>query len=441
MKHLFTFILLLTSLVFFSQESKNIIVYGKVVYYQFGDIVPIEGASVYEHQKKIAATNEDGEFTFEFNATKDLSLQIKAMGFENASREMLSKKLNRKIVNDTLFLPKIVLKDFIFNEVVITANKVDTVFGHQAFSVEDFEVLPDKRLLLLGYNRSETKLPQAILTDKKHDVIFTLNIPVKANELFRDYAGNYYVECEDVVYMIKVYMDELRLYKVDLNEYYSYYKRVIDTLEENYYYSDYNELYPAVKFYSTKIGDTVPDIMYEVKDDFMMELYRAQYKYVSGRDKLWAFRKELETGIDKEIWIGAASFTQDILYKPVYAPLFVINDSIMIFDTYKDRLLFYDNFNDSLGHVQIQFHNSKRSEKWEKPLLVDKGEQQVYAVFNSAGYFILKTINRNTGHTGTGFKVTNQFVERIQIIDGYVYYIYRPYESSQKKFIYKEKIK
>lgn len=441
MKHILTFILLIPSLLLYSQENKNIIVYGKVVFYEFGDIVPIEGASVFEHQKKIAVTNEKGEFTFEFNTAKNLSLQIKALGFENATREILSKKLNRKIVQDTLFLPRIVLKEYVFDEVVVTANKVDTVFGHQAFSVEDFEVLPDKRLLLLGYNKSETKLPQVILTDKKHNVIFTLNIPVKANELFRDYGGNFYVECDEVVYMVKVYLDELRLYKVNLNEYYSYYKRVIDTLEENYYYSDYNELYPAVKFYSTKIGDSVPDVMYEVKDDFMMELYRAQYKYVSGRDKLWAFRKELETGIDKEIWIGAASFTQDILYKPVYAPLFVINDSIMIFYTYKDRLLFYDNFNDSLGNVQIQFHNSKRSEKWEKPLLIDKGEQQIYAVFNSAGYFILKTIDRNNGQTGTGFKVTNQFVERIQIIDGYVYYIYRPFESAQKKFIYKEEIR
>ena len=61
-------------------------------------------------------------------------------------------------------------------------------------------------------------------------------------------------------------------------------------------------------------------------DDFMMELYRAQYKYVSGRDKLWAFRKEQETGIDKEIWIGASVFTKDILFRPIYAALFVFND-------------------------------------------------------------------------------------------------------------------
>jgi len=441
MKRILAVILSLLSLIGFSQENNQIVVFGKVVYYNFGDITPIEGASIEQAKNKVATTNNEGEFSFKFNPQKDLTLKIKSLGFENSSRELSSKKLNRKIVNDTLFLNKIVLKEFVFDEVVITANKVDTVFGHQAFSVEDFEVLDDKRLLLLGYNKSETKLPQVILTDKSHNVTFTLNVPNKANELYKDYAGNYYIECEDAVYMVNVYMNELRLYKVDLNEYYNYYKRVIDTLEANYYYSDYNELYPAVKFYTTQMGDTVPTEIYEVKDDFMMELYRAQYKYVSGRDKLWAYRKEQETGIDKEVWIGASSFTQDILYKPIYAPLFLINDSIMIFDTYKDKLMFYDEFNDSIGSVQIHFQNSRRKEKWEKPMLIDEYQDQIYAVFNSAGYFILKTIDRNTGQTGTAFKLTNQFVERIQIINGYVYYIYRPYESSQKKFIYKEEIK
>ena len=52
---------------------------------------------------------------------------------------------------------------------------------------------------------------------------------------------------------------------------------------------------------------------------------------------MWAYRKEQATGIDKEIWIGANSFTHDILYNPVYAPLFIINDTVLVFDQYKNK--------------------------------------------------------------------------------------------------------
>ena len=135
---------------------------------------------------------------------------------------------------------------------------------------------------------------------------------------------------------------KIELLPIEDNDFYGFNHRVIDTLEYQYYYSNYNELYPEVRFYATLKDDTSHFLLREVKDDFMMELYRAQFKYVSGRDKLWAYRKEQETGIDKEIWIGAASFTQDILYQPVYAPLFVKNDTVLIFDHYNDMIFKYN---------------------------------------------------------------------------------------------------
>ena len=66
-----------------------------------------------------------------------------------------------------------------------------------------------------------------------------------------------------------------------------------------------------------------------------MDLYRAEYKYVDGQEKLWAVRKEMATGIDKEIWIGAKYFTCSVYYKVPYAPLFVKEDTVLVFDHFK----------------------------------------------------------------------------------------------------------
>jgi hypothetical protein len=52
----------------------------------------------------------------------------------------------------------------------------------------------------------------------------------------------------------------------------------------------------------------------------------------------------------------------------------------------------------------------------------------------------LKRIDMKTGKIIGSFKLSNQYVEKIKIKGDYVYYIYRPFESLQEKFVYKELI-
>ena len=49
-------------------------------------------------------------------------------------------------------------------------------------------------------------------------------------------------------------------------------------------------------------------------------------------------------------------------------------------------------------------------------------------------------IKYRTGLIGKTTKLKFRFIENIKIEKGYVYYIYRPFESSQKRFLYKEKL-
>ena len=65
---------------------------------------------------------------------------------------------------------------------------------------------------------------------------------------------------------------------------------------------------------------------------------------------------------------------------------------------------------------------------------------EIYGVFNRFGFTYIKPINLNTGATDGVFKLYYRYVEKIIVSDNYVYYTYRPFESTQKKFIYREKI-
>ena len=69
---------------------------------------------------------------------------------------------------------------------------------------------------------------------------------------------------------------------------------------------------------------------------------------------------------------------------------------------------------------------------------MDKVQNQWYALFESGGRNYLKFIDVSTGETKKAFKLHYRFTENIQVIDGFVYYIYRPYASAQRKYLYRE---
>jgi len=422
------------------QEGREFVLFGKVYDSQYKK--PIPGVNVKLGEQR-THTNSDGEFAIKVVFKDELIAKFTHVGFKGFEKRLTAKMAKRKVIGDTLYWNNIVLHEVTLTGITVSSHRVDTVFGSPQYSVEDYSFLPNNRLLLLAYEKTLNKQAQILLTDIVQDTIDTLStytVPGNALYLYTDYASLNYVICKEKVYRINIRGDEIHLLQIPNEDFYGFHQRVIDTIGEKYYYSNYNELYPAVKFYVTERNDTTHTELYEVKDDFMMELYRAQYKYVSGRDKLWAYRKEQATGIDKEIWIGASSFTQDILYKPVYAPLFIINDTVLVFDQYKNKILKFDEYNDSAGVYFMNYHQAPKGEKWEQPIIEDKSEELVYAIYNGGGYTYVRQLKYRSGVTGKTTKLKFRFIENIKIDKGYVYYIYRPFESSQKRFLYKEEL-
>ncbi len=434
MRNIFLILFLSIFWVFYSQSQPVLYISGKVLDLEN---FPIPNVTV-SFKNKLTKTSENGSFLIPVNEIKSIDIDFKHSGFKKYKLSVSSRKLRRN-VNDTLFLPSIKLYNLLLDEFSVIANKIDTVYGSDRFSVEDFEMVNQGQMLLLSYEKTLRKESKILLLDNNQHLLHTHVVPGQSIRLFKDYSGQSYVITIDKVFQINVSnVNRIELTAINNDVFYDYCYRIIDTISDDYLYSNFNELYPAIKFYSSSKIDSTHSLIKEVKDDFMMELYRAQYKYVSGRDKLWAYRKEQQTGIDKEIWVGASVFTNDILYKPIYAPLFVKNDSIYLFDHYQNYIYSYNSAIELLDSIPITYHLKSKNEKWSQPLIQDEKEKDIFVLFNSGGFYIIKKIDN--GKVNKGFKLTNRYVENIKIYDGYVYYVYRPYESIQKKFIYKEKI-
>ena len=133
-------------------------------------------------------------------------------------------------------------------------------------------------------------------------------------------------------------------------------------------------------------------------------------------------------------------FTNSIYYEPLYAPLFVNNDSIIAFDHYKNMMFKYSedlSYSDSLS---ISYHENARKSGWEQPLIQDKESGKIYVLFERDGYSYLSLIDLQTGQIKYSRKLFYKYVEKLKIINNEIYYIYRPFESIQKKYIYKESL-
>jgi hypothetical protein len=400
--------------------------------------IPDVRISLSSHPDKHYRSDQYGNFTIPMCNEQNDTLLLKHSGYQTYEKAIpihQLKKSSNGTLSLTFYLDHVTLDPF-----VISYQKIDTVFGSKMVSIEDYLLYENGSKLLLVYEKTLQRGAQLWYVDEVNivkEVYYLDNIPI---QFYKDFAHLNYLICSQSIYEITLRDDRINLATIESEYFYGYRQRILDTLLGHYYYSDYTSKYPAVKFISTRIEDTTHLILREVKDDFMMELYRAQFKYVSGRDKLWAYRKEQETGIDKEIWIGAAVFTQDILYRPVYAPFFIKNDTLLIFDQYKSYLFRHDQSHALIDSVYVNYYKNPKGEKWEQPLMRDEITGEIYSLYNKGGYYYLRQLNTQTGLLTTVTRISHQFVHHLKVHNGFVYYVYRPFESAQRKFLYREKI-
>ncbi len=176
-----------------------------------------------------------------------------------------------------------------------------------------------------------------------------------------------------------------------------------------------------------------------VIDSFMMTMFRSEYKYLSGRDKVVAMDLARELRTDPEVVAGyMAGFDRNIWFRPVYAPLFVVGDTIVVFDHYRGRLRKYDRAFKPCGEVPIVHHLARAGRDWKGRILQDGRTGELYAEYQRYGQGWVQRIDPHTGSPGAITRLTYKYPGKVQVFGGGVYYIHRPQGSLQKRTLYRE---
>ncbi len=325
-------------------------------------------------------------------------------------------------------------------EVIIKAPGIpDTVFQSEKLSVADFEIQKDGRIILLTYPKQLKKGGDILLFDGQ-DVLATFPVEDKPQKLIRDFRGNTHVLCENSIFTLQSQKNNLFLASIEKDYFIKYIVPIVDTNRTKMYLNNFNEVYPAFDYFTFDKFDSSYRKLMHIEDEWMMELYKSEYKWMDVRTKLWAKNKEYETGIEAEIWVGANYFTQSLYYKEAYAPLFHRNDSLFIFDYAHDRLTIFSSWGRALDTIPIYHHYNPAKTGWKKNIIQDKETGAFYGVFELNGFSYLGLIDVLSGKITNKVKLAFKYVDKIRVNNNFVYYVYRPFESTQKKYLYKEQL-
>lgn len=329
----------------------------------------------------------------------------------------------------------------------------DVVFGHAKMHVADLELVEDG-LLLLTYDKERRmkahyraheviyRYPKLVLADRDQNILDIEYLAGEAIDLHRDHLGRTFIVGRRQVHLVELNEKEISLIEVPLKQFQEEIEPCVAILNDKVYFSNYDADYPSFSYFSFNLQDSSYNELCTIEDTPLMDLFRSQYKYMSGHDKVLAMDMELSTGVDAEI-IAAymTGFQHDKYYDPLYAPMFVQNDEVLVFDHYNNVLRKYREDQTELGKVELSHHTRKPRRDWKKKLLHDETTGAIYTLHEKCGKLMLYEIDIETGQVGLPFVLFYKYAENLHVDNGEVYYIYRPFGSLQKKYLYKEEIR
>lgn len=408
---------------------------------------PLQGSHIsIEDSHYATVSDQQGRFSLllDSNLWEGFTLLTRHLGYESDRKQVLPSQVT--ITNKGLMISVLMsTRAYELDPVPISSERIpDVVYASEQHSIADYEFLDD-RILLLAYEKRLEKASKLYLLDEQGHSTDSILVPqgVKAIGLKRDYADLVYLEAVGSIYQIEVTTHGLSMHQVDKLAYEEQVAPVVDTIGTQVFFSTWMEQFPAFDYYRYDLVDSQYTHIRQVADAFMLELCRAEFKYLTTRDKLRMYRLELETGIEKEVLTCMSTFEGGLYYDPIYVPMFVKGDSLLLFDHPAEQLFVFDTQGAVLDSVPIHYHRPQKvmGNEFTQELVMDDETGVVYAIFQRAGGSCrLQRIDLSTGKITEAITMTYDYPSAIQVKDNEVYYTYRPFESSQKKFLYKEAI-
>jgi hypothetical protein len=120
--------------------------------------------------------------------------------------------------------------------------------------------------------------------------------------------------------------------------------------------------------------------------------------------------------------------------------LVIFGDTIFVFDHIHHEVSFYNRGGISLGKKKLQYHLLKGEGRWMGKIWKDAKTGKLYSGYEKAGKVKIMEVFPAKESWEWRTQLEKSYVQKIRIKEGQIYYIYKPFESTKKRYLYKETI-
>ncbi|MDF3027661.1 MAG: hypothetical protein K0S23_1968 [Fluviicola sp.] len=414
----------------------DIIIKGKVVN-EAGS--PVKNASV-QIDIHNARTNSHGFFIIR-NGNFPAQITVK----NNQYNDFTDILLFPERWKDTMKLQVVMVsKETQLEEVTINGANKFGVYPRKQANVLDFKVEPDGNILLCCSDEHRYFLRHL---NEMGDKVYEAPIRKHPKQIRQDCGGKFHLVYTDSIYETSIVGHSVGIFSPS-----PYYKSI--GILDNCSYSDDTSIiirsYMNQKQYleyqlitkktkSSKVlyisqdrqkNRQLKDYQRENKQT-VMEILRESN--ANHSDKLSNHDQELKKA--RERW-STQQFYDLILLKPIYAPLFELNDSLIIFDHPNDSAIVFTKSGVRVRSFPISYQYFRG---WKNELIPNIEKTHVYARFERDGITSLRKINLTTGKTEEVVQIKDHiYPEHIQIRKDFIYYVYKDYLDQSMHYIFKQ---
>ena len=432
----FLLLILFSSLAATSWGQDDLIIKGKVVN-ETGN--PVRNASV-QIDIHNARTNANGYFILK-NGNFPAQITVKANQY-NIYTDIL---LFPEKWKDTMLVSVVLTsKETQLEEVTVSANSKFWVYPRKQANVLDFKVEPDGNILLCCSDEHKYFLRHL---NEAGDKMYETSIRKHPKQIRQDCGGKFHLVYNDSIYETSIVGQSVGIFSPA-----PYYKAI--GILDNCSYSDDTSIiirtYMNQKQYleyqlitkKTRNSKTLY-VSQDRQKTRQLKDYQRETKLTVGEilkesnanhsDKLSNDNSDLKKA--RERWT-TQQFYDIILLKPIYAPLFELNDSLIIFDHPNDSAIVFTKTGIRVRSFPISYQYFRG---WKNELIPNIEKTSIYARFERDGITSLRKINLINGKTEEVVQIRDHiYPEHIQIRQDFIYYVYKDYLDLSMHYIFKQ---
>jgi hypothetical protein len=329
----------------------------------------------------------------------------------------------------------------ILNTVEINSSKIHRVAGNKKRSIWDYTWWGEN-IVLSEYGTS-LKKSRIIHINTDSDTIDVVNAPAKPLSLFTDCLGNPHVQGQDSTWQLIEEQHLMYFLPAESNH-------LIDNLlkfcacasDSNLYFaiptgksifdnglpvgfrfetSSHNMYY----FFSSRETQKM-NFLTSIADVDALKLIAEEQSFGRGPDGK-PQKPTIERNRDED-----AFFFYNILLKEIYAPMFLVKDTVLLFDHIHSKIVFFETSGEVLETVSIDYHLNP---DFAREIIVDEEKRRVFVLFKKGGITELRQLNPYTGLLCGSWKIPTPFPDHITVRGNYIYYLHRDEEIHEARIL------